>query len=119
MKHESRSKIQGVQGAARVTERKQGVAISVGARVFIGAEYFFLPKMSVGGEFGWGVGVSTSGRSETTLESIGQPNVQGSGGRSVRHTTLDGGTSSRFGLDTDNTSMLGGLSATLRLNLYF
>lgn len=112
-------KIQGVQGPARVLERKNGVALSIGARAFIGAEYFVLPKMSLGGEFGWGFGVSTTGRSETKLESIGQSNVQGGSGASVSSTTIDGGASNHVGLDTDNSNILGGLSATLRLNLYF
>lgn len=112
-------RIQGVQGPARITERRNGLSLSFGARVFMGAEYFVLPKMSLGGEFGWGFGVSTTGRSETKLESIGQSNVQGSTGPSVRSTTIDGGVTNHFGLDTDNTNMLGGLSATLRLNLYF
>lgn len=111
--------IQGVQGPARMTERKNGLSFSLGGRIFMGAEYFVLPKMSIGGEFGWGLGISTTGRSETKLESIGQSNVQGSSGASVKSTTIDGGTSRHIGLDTDNTNLLGGLSATLRLNLYF
>lgn len=111
--------IQGVQGPARITDRKNGIAFALGARVFMGAEYFVLPKMSLGGEFGWGFAVSTTGRSETKLESIGQSNIQGSTGASVRNTTIDGGVSRHFGLDTDNTNLIGGLSATLRLNLYF
>lgn len=112
-------KIQGVQGAARVLERKNGVALSLGVRAFIGAEYFVLPKMSLGGEFGWGFGVSSTGRSETKLESIGQSNVSGGSGASVKGTTIDGGASNHVGLDTDNSNILGGLSATLRLNVYF
>ena len=111
--------IQGVQGPARITERKNGISFSIGARIFMGAEYFVLPKMSIGGEFGWGLGFSTTGRSETKLESIGQSNIQGSTGASVKSTTIDGGASNHIGLDTDNTNLLGGLSATLRLNLYF
>jgi hypothetical protein len=111
--------IQGVQGPARITERKNGFAISFGARLFMGAEFFVLPKMSLGGEFGWGFGFSTTGRTETTLESIGQSNIQGSTGASVRNTTIDGGVSNRIGLDTDNATVLGGLSASFRLNVYF
>ncbi len=111
--------IQGVQGPARITQRKNGISLSLGARVFMGAEFFVLPKMSLGGEFGWGFGVSTAGRSETKLESIGQSNVQGQTGASVKITTIDGGTTNRVGLDTDNANLIGGLSASLRLNLYF
>jgi len=111
--------IQGVQGFARVVERKRTPSISIGARVFIGAEYFFLPKMSIGGEFGWGVAISSSGRTETTLESIGQSNIQGNTAPLVRTTTIDSGTSNHTVIDTDNSSLLGGASASLRINLYF
>jgi len=111
--------VQGVQGPARITQRKNGTTFSLGARVFMGAEFFVLPKMSLGGEFGWGFGFSTTGRSETKLESIGQSNVQGQTGASVKSTTIDGGVSNHIGLDTDNANLIGGLSASLRLNLYF
>ncbi len=111
--------IQGVIGSARVISRKNGLAFSVGARVFIGAEYFLLPKMSIGGEFGYAIGFITSGRSETELESIGQSNIPGSGGIDTKRTTYDGGKDSYFGLDTDNANSMSGLSASLRLNLYF
>lgn len=111
--------IQGVQGSARILERKNTAAVTVGARLFIGAEYFFLPKMSVGGEFGWGVAVSTSGRTETRYESIGASNIQGSTAPNVNRTTVDGGSTSSTRIDTDNANLLGGASASLRINLYF
>ncbi len=111
--------IQGVIGNARITERKNGMSLSLGARLFIGAEFFVLPKLSLGGEFGWGLGVSFTGRSETTYESIGQSNVQGSTQPAAKQTTVDGATNTHFGLDTDNSNMFGGVSASLRLNLYF
>lgn len=111
--------IQGVIGRARITERKNGMTLSLGARLFIGAEYFVLPKLSLGGEFGWGLGVSFTGRSETTYESIGQSNIQGSTQPSAKQTTVDGSTNTYVGLDTDNANMFGGVSASLRVNLYF
>lgn len=111
--------IQGVNGFARVISRKSGFGFSIGARVFIGAEYFLLPKMSLGGEFGYSLAYASSGRTETQLESIGQSNVPGSGGEAVKRTTYDSGKSTNFGFDTDNANSLSGLSASLRLNLYF
>jgi hypothetical protein len=111
--------IQGVEGAARILERKNGISLSIGGRVFLGAEYFILPKMSLGGEFGWGIGFSSVGRSETTYESIGKGTLPSNSTASVNRTIIDGGTSSHTWLDTDNSNMLGGLSATLRLNIYF
>ncbi len=111
--------IQGVQGAARIAERKQTPAVSLGARAFLGVEYFFLPKMSIGGEFGWGLNLSYAGRSETTYESIGQSNIQGNTAPAVNRTTVDGGTSNSAQLDTDQANMIGGASASLRISLYF
>jgi hypothetical protein len=113
-------RIQGVIGAARATDRKNGVSFSVGARAFIGAEYFVLPKLSIGGEFGWGFAFSMSGRSKTTWESTGQSQNTGSTStQTVKKTTIDGSQSSSFKMDNDNSSVIGGASASLRLLLYF
>src|SRR5690606_18425382 len=61
--------IQGVTGSARVLTRHNGLTLTAGLRLFAGAEYFFLPKMSLGAALGWGIGFSSTGRSETVLES--------------------------------------------------
>lgn len=37
---------------ARITEMKNSGQIGIGVRGFIGAEYFIVPKISIGGEFG-------------------------------------------------------------------
>lgn len=115
------SNIQGVIGSnARATDRKNGVSVSVGARAFIGAEFFVLPKLSIGGEFGWGISFSMAGRSTTTWESVGQPKNTGvTTTELVKTTTIDGPQSSTFRIDTDNSNILGGTSASLRINLYF
>ena len=55
--------------SSRVTEAKQGATFSFGIRGFVGVEYFIFPKFSVGGEFGWGPSISTTGDSEITIES--------------------------------------------------
>lgn len=56
-----------------VTEReiynKDGATFGIGVRGFIGAEYFFAPKMSLGFEYGWGLMQSSTGRGEKTTES--------------------------------------------------
>jgi hypothetical protein len=115
----AQSFIQGAVGSARIIERKNMPSLSIGARVFAGVEYFLLPKISVGGEFGWGLVISSVGRTETTYESIGASNIPGNTGEQVRRTTIDSGTSNSIRLDTDNASLLGGASASLRINLYF
>lgn len=110
--------IQGLIGDARVTERKNGSTVSFGVRGFIGAEYFVLPKMSIGGEFGWGLGLSTQGKTSTTWESIGQSNAAGSN-QTTGTTTIEGAKQGGFALDTDGNNSVWGPTGSLRLNLYF
>ncbi len=111
-----------IQGTdmARTVERNSGLIFSVLARVFIGAEYFIIPKLSLGGEFGWGPSLTLFGRSKTVYESIGTSTIPGSSSvPSVKQTTFDGPFNRSFNMDNDNYNTLGGLSATLRINLYF
>lgn len=55
-------------GDERVIEENFGSSFSVGARGFIGVEYFFAPKISLGGEFGYTLGFSTEGKTVVTTE---------------------------------------------------
>ncbi len=105
----------GSTGSGRITERKNGTSFSFGVRGFIGAEYFVLPKMSIGGEFGWGIGLTSIGKSKTTWESTGNPGT----GPTVGSTTVDGAKQSEFRIDTDNRNSVWGPSGSLRLNFYF
>ncbi|MEJ0030541.1 MAG: hypothetical protein WDO15_09285 [Bacteroidota bacterium] len=59
-------------GGARVTEDKQGMNFLVGARGFIGVEYFIIPKISLGGEFGYMVGWQTQRRTTTNVSGMGR-----------------------------------------------
>ncbi|MEY3343883.1 MAG: hypothetical protein RL090_1567 [Bacteroidota bacterium] len=82
-------------------EVKAGSGFSFGVRGFIGVEYFFAPKMSISGEYGWGL----------SLDSVGEGEVSTSyGGVSSSSKT---GKSSSFGLDTDNAG------GAINLNFYF
>ncbi|MBK7964922.1 MAG: hypothetical protein IPK10_06310 [Bacteroidetes bacterium] len=85
-----------------ILEEKQGGTFNFSLRGFIGAEYFFAPKMSVSGEFGWGLMLETQGASDTKT-------ADGNGGS----TSAKGGKSSSFSFDTDNAS------GAFVLNLYF
>lgn len=107
--------IQGMIGSARVTERKNGSTFSFGVRGFIGAEFFILPKMSLGGEFGWGLGLANTGKTSTTYESVGFNGTSSAAGT----TTIEGSKQGGFRLDTDNTNSMWGASGSLRINLYF
>jgi hypothetical protein len=48
-----------VMSSGRLLESKTGTTFGFGVRAFIGAEYFIFPKISLGGEFGWGLGLSS------------------------------------------------------------
>jgi hypothetical protein len=111
--------VQGVNTAARVLKRRQGLTVSIAARVFAGAEYFFLPKMSLGAELGWGAGFSMTGRSVTVIESEGTSTVPGSTGPTIGETTIDGDSSSSFSFGHDVLNPSAGLSASVRLHLWF
>lgn len=102
--------------AARVTEQKQGLGFSFGVRGFIGAEYFIFPKISLGAEFGWGIGIGMQGKSKTTTESIG---VNSGGSTVVGTQTINGGKTSNFFFDTDRNNALWGSAGKLKLNFHF
>lgn len=55
--------------SGRVLSSSTGNAITFGVRGFVGVEYFFAPKMSVGGEFGWGLGITTTPRGKDKKEN--------------------------------------------------
>jgi hypothetical protein len=62
--------LQGSTAAAiqRKTEEKFGSILTVGARGFIGVEYFIGPKISLGGEFGYSLAFNNSTRGLMTSE---------------------------------------------------
>lgn len=96
---------------ARITSSKSGMTTSFGLRGFIGAEYFVLPKMSIGGEFGWGLGFMSMGATTTELESTD--------GVAVGTQTLEGTKTSAFGFDTDINNSVFGSAGSLRLTFHF
>lgn len=80
----------------RVLENKTGSQFGFALRAFVGVEYFFAPKMSIGGEFGWSINMLSQGDGERKSESW-----DGVNGEINEATTKFGGTS-HFGIDTDN-----------------
>jgi len=99
--------------SARVTEWKSGSTIGFGVRGFIGAEYFILPKISIGGEFGWGIGVTSTGKTHKDIESR-----NAAGTDAVGTQEIVGKKGGSLAIDTDQ-NMFGTGTATLRMNLHF
>ncbi|MBL0064132.1 MAG: hypothetical protein IPP38_03760 [Bacteroidetes bacterium] len=93
----------------RTTEDKNGSTFGINLRGFIGAEYFFAPKMSLSAEYGWGLGLSSTGEGETTTEFWdGGATTPG-----VKTVTSKSGKSSNFNLDVDNAG------GQIVLSMYF
>jgi len=83
-------------GGQRVTEVKGGGTFGLGVRGFVGVEYFLAPKVSLGGEFGWGLGFASTSDTEVTTERW-----DGATSAVKTEITINGG-GGTFGLDTDN-----------------
>lgn len=95
----------------QITDYKPGTTVSLGLRTFVGAEYFILPKVAIGGEFGWGLAFRTTGEATTTRNYWT--------GTTVNSTTDKMGGSSSFGFDSDNLNSVFGSIGSIRLSLHF
>lgn len=101
---------------ARILSSKSGLAFGVGLRGFIGAEYFIIPKLSLGGELGWGLVFQTNGTSVVEMESEGT----NSGGTEEAATfTRETKNGSSFGVDTQNVNPMFGPAGRLSLTFHF
>jgi len=80
----------------RVKSTNDGNTIGGGLRGFIGAEFFFAPKISIGGEFNWGVKYTKTGEGYSITQNWDAP----SGSINEEKIKVDGG--SDFNLSTGN-----------------
>lgn len=79
---------------SRITEMEAANTYGLGVRGFIGAEYFIAPKLSVGGEFGWGLAYNYTGKGKNTVEYWEDDNIK---------TRINKNAGNKgFNLDTDN-----------------
>ena len=99
--------------SSRITKQKYGSTFMIGLRGFVGAEYFIFPKISVGAEFGWGLGFSSTGDGiKTTAE-------WDSNGNQLKLSDKRTGRSNSFGLDTDVNGMQMMPTGALMLTMHF
>lgn len=96
----------------RTLTSKGGATFGLGVRGFIGAEYFFAPKISIAAEYGWGLNLTSTGERETVTETFGFDGATATTATRYETTTLTG-KSSTFGIDTDN------LGGAIRLMFHF
>ncbi len=85
-----------INSSERTIKDKSGSTIGLGVRAFVGVEYFIAPKISVGGEFRWGLALRTQGDGKVTTESWDFANS------SVKTTETKTGGGGYLGFDTDN-----------------
>jgi hypothetical protein len=98
---------------ARITLDKSGTTFGIGVRGFIGAEYFLFPKIAIGAEYGYGIGLSSTGEGKQKLESVGgSPAAPGE----IEYKT---GKSGGFGLDTDINGGTGSGTTQLKITFHF
>jgi hypothetical protein len=89
----------------RPLKETAGMEFGLGVRAFVGVEYFFAPKISLGGEFGWGIGFLSQGKGSVETEVWD--------GTAVHTITTDVAGGSKFRVDTDN------LGGSINLLFYF
>ncbi|MEI6681450.1 MAG: hypothetical protein WCO44_02420 [Bacteroidota bacterium] len=83
--------------SARLLSNSDGFAFGIGANAFIGVEYFIAPKISLGGEFSWGLAMQFKGKSNIETETWDGVN------KTAKTTTIKRGGSAYFGIDNSNT----------------
>ena len=89
----------------RPLKETDGMTFGIIVRAFVGVEYFFAPKISLGGEFGYGIGFLTQGKGSVETEVWD--------GTAVQTITTDIGNGSMIHVDTDN------LGGAINLSFYF
>jgi len=82
----------------RTLLNRQGKTIGLGGRGFVGAEYFIMPKVSIGGEFGYDLGLSFQGDGLVQTESYNTTTS------AVEVTDAKTGGSFKMSMDVDNFS---------------
>lgn len=98
----------------RVTESKTGNTFGIGVRGFLGAEYFLFPKISLGAEFGWGLGVEATSEGSRISETWDSASSQV---KSIEERTS--GRRSSWGFDSDINGKQGMGSGALMITLHF
>ena len=80
---------------SRIVSSRAGTTFGIGVRGFLGAEYFLIPKLSIGLEYGWGLMYRSTGEGQNIIQEW--DSVEST---VVRTTSRIAGTS-RFGIDSD------------------
>ncbi|HEY0978802.1 MAG TPA: hypothetical protein VGE21_15120 [Flavobacteriales bacterium] len=98
----------------RQTEQKNGSTFGIGLNGFAGVEWFCAPKISLSGEYTWGLAMTSTGTSETTTERFD------TAANAIVSTTTEGDGGLQGTDKTSNFSIDTGVSgARIGINFYF
>ena len=89
------SQVHGVDGTTDAKGSISGSTIGFQLRGFVGCEYFIAPKISIGAEYGWGLGLSSQGAGSSTSQQVS------SGGTSMEDVVTETAGSNGFALGAD------------------
>lgn len=98
-------------GATRNLGISKSGSFGIGARGFVGVDYFVLPKIAIGAEFGWGIGFSTSNASNST-ETDNAGTTETTESQVLKTSGLN------IGIDDGASAAFGG-SAAVNVTFYF
>ncbi len=84
-------------GTLRITKVNNASNFNIGIRGFAGVEYFIAPKISIGGEFGYGFSANFKSSTENTTEMYNKSTATLTTSKSTLSPKSNG-----FSLDTDN-----------------
>jgi hypothetical protein len=102
--------------AARILVAKNS-SFGLGIRGFIGVEYFIIPKLSLGGEFGWGIAMMSE-KNSTEMESVGNDIFSGLQVYNNGHKTESGKNSTSM-VDTDVMNSVFGNMGQIKITFHF
>lgn len=98
-------------GATRNLGETSSGSFGFGVRGFVGVDYFVLPKIAIGAEFGWGIGYTSSNLSTSTeTDNAGETEVTES--QAAKNSGFN------IGIDNGASTMFGG-SAALNVTFHF
>jgi hypothetical protein len=100
-------------GLPRTTEMKAGSTFGVSLQGFIGFEYFFMAKISIGAEYTWGLNFQSTGQGTQTVEEV---NPTSGASQSDSYKT---GKSGGFSLDDGINTAWGASSGNLYIHFHF
>jgi hypothetical protein len=101
------------QVSGRITEQKNGSTFGLGLQAFAGVEWFCAPKVSLSGEYSWGLALQSQGFGETTSETWVPSTTTPNTGAVTTTTVESGPKTNSFGIDTGISSV------NIGVNFYF